>query len=98
METRTESKEKPQCSWCSKSQDDVAALIATPTDKTGPRAYICDECVAVCNSILDDRGIEVIYRRGDSVTYNIGNDNSANSANTANSTNTTNAFQEGAIQ
>jgi epoxyqueuosine reductase QueG len=30
-------------------------LIATPTDKPGPRAYICDECIAVCNSLLEDR-------------------------------------------
>jgi len=33
----------------------VAKLISSPSDY--PRAYICDECVAVCNSILeDDRG------------------------------------------
>jgi ATP-dependent Clp protease ATP-binding subunit ClpX len=48
-------KKSPLCSWCSKSQDEVAVLIATPTDKLGPRAYICDECVAVCNSLLEDR-------------------------------------------
>jgi ATP-dependent Clp protease ATP-binding subunit ClpX len=30
----------------------VAKLISSPTDY--PRAYICDECVAVCNSILED--------------------------------------------
>jgi len=33
----------------------VAKLISSPSDY--PRAYICDECVGVCNSILeDDRG------------------------------------------
>ena len=43
------------CSFCHKSQDDVAKLICSPSDY--PPTYICDECVAVCNSILeDDRG------------------------------------------
>jgi hypothetical protein len=43
------------CSFCHKSQDYVAKLISSPSDY--PRAYICDECIAVCASILeDDRG------------------------------------------
>ncbi len=41
-----------RCSFCHKSQDSVAKLISSPSDY--PRAYICDECVAVCNSILED--------------------------------------------
>src|SRR5260221_11210193 len=41
-----------RCSFCHKSQDAVAKLISSPNDY--PRAYICDECVAVCNSILED--------------------------------------------
>src|SRR5450432_395434 len=41
-----------RCSFCHKSQDAVAKLISSPSDY--PRAYICDECVAVCNSILED--------------------------------------------
>jgi len=44
-----------RCSFCHKSQDVVGKLISSPSDY--PRAYICDECIAVCNSILeDDRG------------------------------------------
>ncbi len=44
-----------RCSFCHKNQEAVAKLISSPSDY--PRAYICDECVAVCNSILeDDRG------------------------------------------
>ena len=39
------------CSFCRKSQDSVAKLISSPSDY--PRAYICDECIAVCASILD---------------------------------------------
>src|ERR1700681_1188090 len=40
------------CSFCHKSQDVVGKLISSPSDY--PRAYICPECVAVCNSILKD--------------------------------------------
>ncbi len=44
-----------RCSFCHKSQEVVGKLISTPGDY--PKSYICDECVAVCNSILeDDRG------------------------------------------
>jgi len=44
--------ENLRCSFCHKSQDAVTKLISSPSDY--PRAYICDECVAVCNSILED--------------------------------------------
>ncbi|HVW76349.1 MAG TPA: ATP-dependent Clp protease ATP-binding subunit ClpX [Alloacidobacterium sp.] len=52
MKTRTGSDDALRCSFCHKSQDAVAKLISSPSDY--PRAYICDECVAVCNSILED--------------------------------------------
>jgi len=52
VKTRTGSEEMLRCSFCHKSQDAVAKLISSPSDY--PRAYICDECVAVCNSILED--------------------------------------------
>jgi ATP-dependent Clp protease ATP-binding subunit ClpX len=41
-----------RCSFCRKSQESVRRLISSPDER--PRAYICDECVAVCNSILED--------------------------------------------
>jgi ATP-dependent protease Clp ATPase subunit len=47
--------EKPLCSWCHKSQDEVAVLIATPKGLPPPRSYICDECVAVCVRTLEER-------------------------------------------
>jgi ClpX C4-type zinc finger len=34
------------CSFCSKSQLDVAKLVG------GPGVYICDECVGLCNEII----------------------------------------------
>ena len=52
MRPRSGSDEVLRCSFCHKSQDAVAKLISSPSDY--PRAYICDECVAVCNSILED--------------------------------------------
>jgi ATP-dependent Clp protease ATP-binding subunit ClpX len=46
-----------KCSFCGKSSDEVAKLIAGPY-KTSvvPElpVYICDECVARCNEILDE--------------------------------------------
>jgi len=36
------------CSFCGKSQDDVRKLIA------GPKVYICDKCVDLCNDILTE--------------------------------------------
>ncbi|MBS1823102.1 MAG: ATP-dependent Clp protease ATP-binding subunit ClpX [Acidobacteria bacterium] len=52
MKTSRGPEESLRCSFCHKSQDAVAKLISSPSDY--PRAYICDECVAVCNSILED--------------------------------------------
>jgi ATP-dependent Clp protease ATP-binding subunit ClpX len=52
VKNRTGTEEVLRCSFCHKSQDAVAKLISSPSDY--PRAYICDECVAVCNSILED--------------------------------------------
>ncbi|RMG12641.1 MAG: ATP-dependent protease ATP-binding subunit ClpX [Cyanobacteria bacterium J055] len=37
-----------KCSFCGKSQEQVRKLIA------GPGVYICDECVDLCNEILDE--------------------------------------------
>ena len=49
---RTGNDETLRCSFCHKAQDVVGKLISSPSEY--PRAYICDECIAVCNSILED--------------------------------------------
>ena len=49
---RTESGELLKCSFCGKSQKQVQQLIA------GPGVYICDECVELCNEIIDERQSE----------------------------------------
>jgi ATP-dependent Clp protease ATP-binding subunit ClpX len=41
-----------KCSFCGKSQEKVRKLIA------GPGVYICDECVELCNEILDEELLE----------------------------------------
>ena len=42
-----------RCSFCHKSQDAVQKLIGSAGDDPR-RAYICEECIAVCVSILQD--------------------------------------------
>jgi ATP-dependent Clp protease ATP-binding subunit ClpX len=37
-----------KCSFCGKNQDQVRKLIA------GPGVYICDECIELCNEIIED--------------------------------------------
>src|SRR5258705_8341817 len=49
---RAGSDDSLRCSFSHKSQDVVGKLISSPSDS--PKAYICDECIAVCNSILED--------------------------------------------
>ena len=46
----TESKENKilYCSFCGKGQNEVRKLIA------GPSVYICDECVDLCNNIIEE--------------------------------------------
>jgi ATP-dependent Clp protease ATP-binding subunit ClpX len=48
--------EQLQCSFCGKSQRQVRKLIA------GPGVYICDECIELCNEIIDEEfsGPEVL--------------------------------------
>ena len=41
-----------KCSFCGKTQDQVKKLIA------GPEVYICDECVELCNEILDEEFLD----------------------------------------
>ena len=37
-----------RCSFCGKGQDEVKKLIA------GPAVYICDECIELCNEIVEE--------------------------------------------
>lgn len=50
-----------KCSFCGKSQDEVRKLIA------GPGVFICDECVSLCNSIIEEefKDLDTIQERID---------------------------------
>ena len=41
-----------KCSFCGKPQEMVKRIVA------GPNAYICDECINICNNIIEDDNIE----------------------------------------
>jgi ATP-dependent Clp protease ATP-binding subunit ClpX len=41
-----------RCSFCHKTQEQVEKLISSPSEY--PRSYICNECVGVCQQILED--------------------------------------------
>ena len=46
--TNKTTSDKLHCSFCGKVQDDVKKLIA------GPSVYICNECVDLCNDIIEE--------------------------------------------
>jgi ATP-dependent protease Clp ATPase subunit len=50
METRPGAKEVLRCSFCRKSYDKIEWLITSPAEYEP--VYICDGCVAICDSIL----------------------------------------------
>lgn len=51
-----------KCSFCGKTQDIAERIIA------GPGVYICDECIKVCNNILEDDMYE------EELTYTLNNE------------------------
>ena len=52
MARGSDSNEQLLCSFCGKSQRQVKKLIA------GPGVYICDECIDLCNEIIDEEMVE----------------------------------------
>lgn len=44
----SDEKEQLKCSFCGKGQDQVKKLVA------GPGVYICDECIELCNEIIEE--------------------------------------------
>lgn len=53
------SNDRLKCSFCGKTQDQVKKLIA------GPEVFICDECVELCNEILDEEFFEQKEKEND---------------------------------
>ncbi len=55
-----EEKGQLKCSFCGKTQDQVKKLVA------GPGVYICDECIELCNEIIEEELAEDIgFKLGD---------------------------------
>jgi ATP-dependent protease Clp ATPase subunit len=50
MSANKPSTDSSRCSFCGKSQQEVRKLIA------GPEVFVCDECVALCNTIIRSEG------------------------------------------
>lgn len=48
MKGKVTDKKQYYCSFCGKSQDEVSKIIA------GPDVFICNECVELCKSIIDE--------------------------------------------
>lgn len=48
MPKKTTNTQSVKCSFCGKTQENVKKIVA------GPGVYICDECIVLCNNILDD--------------------------------------------
>ena len=47
-----------RCSFCGKTQDQVRRIVA------GPNAYICNECVLLCQEIVSD-DVDTVSKRGE---------------------------------
>ncbi len=48
MKKKTQSPRAIKCSFCGRGQDEVAKLVS------GPSVYICNECIRLCNEILEE--------------------------------------------
>lgn len=48
MKKKNPSPRAIKCSFCGRGQDEVAKLVS------GPNVYICNECIRLCNDILED--------------------------------------------
>ena len=54
MQKNSDDKGQLKCSFCGKEQDQVKKLVA------GPGVYICDECIELCNEIIEEELSEEI--------------------------------------
>ena len=51
MPKNSETIKNVYCSFCGKPQNNVRKMVA------GPGVYICDECIGLCNAVLEEEGI-----------------------------------------
>ena len=53
-----------RCSFCGKTQENVKKIIA------GPGVYICDECIKICDDILEDESYDKDLERNENTEQN----------------------------
>ncbi len=64
MQKRKEPTRYIKCSFCGKAQEEVKKIVA------GPGVYICNECIEVCKSMLEDG-----YNEEDDIQYTLEDEN-----------------------
>ena len=55
--TKNDTPKSVKCSFCGKTQENVKKIVA------GPGVYICNECVALCNEIIENENIKKLRPR-----------------------------------
>jgi len=59
MKKKTETPSSIKCSFCGRGQDEVSKLVS------GPSVYICNECISLCNNILEEEMVESVFHDHD---------------------------------
>src|SRR2546430_11046999 len=58
MNEREDRRRYTRCSFCGKGQDQVRKLVA------GPGVYICDQCIDLCQEVLEEDNRSTSTKRG----------------------------------
>ena len=58
--SKSDTPKSVKCSFCGKAQDSVKKIVA------GPGVYICNECIGLCNEIIESE-----YYEDDEATYTL---------------------------
>jgi ATP-dependent Clp protease ATP-binding subunit ClpX len=59
MKKKSQTPSSIKCSFCGRGQDEVAKLVS------GPSVYICDECIRLCNDILEEEMVGSVFHEHD---------------------------------
>ena len=58
MTERDDRRRHTRCSFCGKGQEQVRKLVA------GPGVYICDQCIDLCQEVLEEDNRSTSQKRG----------------------------------
>ncbi len=59
MKKKSQTPSSIKCSFCGRGQDEVTKLVS------GPSVYICDECIRLCNDILEEEMVAAVFHEHD---------------------------------